>query len=71
MNEQMIADLEKALAGSNMFSRTSGLSHQLVIDFPTLEAMQIARDAIIKASVPAVRAFAMSQPLAKAGEEQQ
>jgi hypothetical protein len=46
-------DMETALAGSNMFSRTSGLSHQIVIDFPTLEAMQIARDAIIKASAPA------------------
>ena len=58
-------DLSAALAGSNMFSRTSGLSHQIVIDFPNLEAMQIARDAIIKASVPEVRAFANSGGVAQ------
>jgi len=42
--------LDAALAGSNMFSRTSERSHSIVIEFTSLEAMQIARDAIIKAS---------------------
>lgn len=56
----MSKDLKEALDGSFMFSRTSAILHQLVIDFKSLEAMQHARDVIIKACVPEVRKFAQS-----------
>ena len=57
----MIDKLEAALKGCQMFSRTSAKSHQLVLEFTTLEAMQHARDIIIQASTPEVRKFAESE----------
>ena len=54
--------MESALASCQIFSRTSAGSHQLILEFPTLEAMQMARDVIIKASTPEVRKFAEVGP---------
>jgi hypothetical protein len=57
--------LEKAMTDCQIFSRTSSKSHQLVLEFTTLEGMQHARDIIIKASVPEVREFAQSGSTSK------
>lgn len=50
--------LEECLKECSIFSRTEARSHQLVLEFRTLEDMQKARDALIKMLVREVREFA-------------